>query len=499
MAAGPLTLGFLLWRRSLGSNLLKVSILHPPLHPIVARKIAILINIDLLIEPKSRTNPSLEIRNVSSWCFLAVLSHNLILLYHSMTVRDSTRRESPDGHVLYIEELRRHLGVRTDASDTSPSPATTEARPEVLLIGHDMHGDFQKMGKDRMDLQKYFLYSGCVDTQVIIEDTGSRMGKSLSDPMSHYGLYELELKAPMCSQKSAKFVYLGAHCAGNDAVATLKGLICQTFDLTLNTPGRKNSVSEEDLPSHWFDKPLQGMNGNMILLAYDTEGVETANYKPKVLNRTSEHGFAWLRVADIAHIPPGERGENWFPFIRARHWINQDFRNFENRFYCIGNPKGFWPKYGKSQYYNVSEGPAPFHELFEELAGVTAGVLDGLDTTEEARTVLEQTSLGDNAPVFDHTMVDRRGKKPTLRGNTVRDRGNTPRLRGEFARGSWNMFSNRSKNPRQRGSFARGRGDMASASGKHPRDRRTFARGRGEMASKDGKQPALLNNIARCN
>ena len=499
MAAGPLTLGFLLWRRSLGSNLLKVSILHPPLHPIVARKIAILINIDLLIEPKSRTNPSLEIRNVSSWCFLAVLSHNLILLYHSMTVRDSTRRESPDGHVLYIEELRRHLGVRTDASDTSPSPATTEARPEVLLIGHDMHGDFQKMGKDRMDLQKYFLYSGCVDTQVIIEDTGSRMGKSLSDPMSHYGLYELELKAPMCSQKSAKFVYLGAHCAGNDAVATLKGLICQTFDLTLNTPGRKNSVSEEDLPSHWFDKPLQGMNGNMILLAYDTEGVETANYKPKVLNRTSEHGFAWLRVADIAHIPPGERGENWFPFIRARHWINQDFRNFENRFYCIGNPKGFWPKYGKSQYYNVSEGPAPFHELFEELAGVTAGVLDGLDTTEEARTVLEQTSLGDNAPVFDHTMVDRRGKKPTLRGNTVRDRGNTPRLRGEFARGSWNMFSNRSKNPRQRGSFARGRRDMASSRGKHPTYRHACAWAHGEMASNEGKNPELLNNIARCN
>ena len=61
-----------------------------------------------------------------------------------MTVKDATQRESPDGHVLYIEELRKYLGVslvKTDVGESFPSTEATEALPEVVLTGQDMHDD----------------------------------------------------------------------------------------------------------------------------------------------------------------------------------------------------------------------------------------------------------------------------------------------------------------------------------------------------------------------
>lgn len=227
-----------------------------------------------------------------------------------MTVRDATRRESPDGKVLYIEELRGHLGVRTDTGEGSSPLNAAKTRPEVLLIGHDMHGDFQKMEQDGINVQKYFDYLGCVDTHVVIEDTGDMMGKSLGALAYHYDLAEPEWKGPMCSKVPSKMSFVGSHCAGNDAVVTLGGAIGQALDLSLRTFGHGNSLDEGKLPENWLQKPLQGMNTNIILLAYDTEGVETPKYKPNVRNRTSEHGFAWVRIADIAHIPPGKHGVN---------------------------------------------------------------------------------------------------------------------------------------------------------------------------------------------
>ncbi|KAF6236893.1 hypothetical protein HO173_005184 [Letharia columbiana] len=323
-----------------------------------------------------------------------------------MTVRGATQRESPDGHVLFIEEVRKHLGVRANAGESSSLADTIEARPKVLLIGHDMHDDFRKMRQDGIDLQKHFQYSGCVDTQVVVEDTGASMGKGLSDLMSHYGLAKLEFKKVGCPRMPGKWVFVGAHCSGNDAVAALECLIDQTFDLSLRTPGDKDSVGLEDLPEDWLKKPLQ------------------------VVNRTSEHGFAWMRVADFAHIPPGDHGQNWRSFIRARHWINHDFRNFSNWFYCIGNPKGFWPKYGESQYYHVSEGPAPFHKLFEELANATAGASEGFDTVEEVTAMLEQTTLEEErTPAGGRNMAITRGNANNVRGDMTNSRGMQPPFR----------------------------------------------------------------------
>ena len=341
-----------------------------------------------------------------------------------MTIRGATTRESPDGHVLYIGELRKHLGLGTSDGENSTTIDAPVNRPEVLLFGHDMHDDFRKMEQDGIDIKKYLHYAGCVDTQVLIEDNGE-MGKSLSSLVSWYGLAELEYKKPRFSKGGMHFV--GSHCAGNDAVMTVDVALALTFD-----PGLKSNGDWKDRPDDWLDKPLVGINTNMILLGYDTEGADNANYKPNVLNRTSEHGFAWLRLADVAHIAPGKDGRNWRPMIRARHWINHDFRSFQNQKFCVGNPNGFWPEYGKSEYYRVADGPAPFHRLFEELAGVAAGIDQVDNTVEDVTTMLGKTAIEESSSVSDGKPLDTRRGNGHFRGNLMRGRG---RSRGSSARG----------------------------------------------------------------
>ena len=398
-----------------------------------------------------------------------------------MTVRDATRRESPDGQVLYIEDLRRNLGMRTGAGASSSSSAETpKTRPEVILIGHDMHGDFQNMSRDGMDLGTTFDYSGCLDTAVIIEDTATYIGKSLSSLVSYYDLAELEWKKPGCDKVPGKYVFIGSHCAGNDAVKTLEASLAQTLDLRVQTRGHKSA----DEPNGWLDHPLQAMNTNMILLAYDTETVETPRYKPKVPNRTSEHGFAWLRLSDIAHLAPGHNACNWRPYIRARHWINQDFRNFKNWFYCVGNPMGFWPEYGKSQYYRVREGPAAFQQMFNEIADFAVGGGEGDEAVGGVTACLEETTLVGNSAENEDDLKDTNGNHPFSRDVALRGRGDFRSKPGRGSRGhihiddSGGALDNGGDSVSGRGSFrgeARGNGR-----GKYNRGRQgRFMGGRG--------------------
>ena len=117
-----------------------------------------------------------------SWCTPGLSSHSLIFVPQH-DVQDATRKESPDGHVLYIEEFRKYLGVslvRTDVGDISPSTDAPEALSEVVLSDHRMHDGSQKMDKEDINPHKCFRYLGCIDTQMIMRDTGSGMGESLS-------------------------------------------------------------------------------------------------------------------------------------------------------------------------------------------------------------------------------------------------------------------------------------------------------------------------------
>ena len=367
-----------------------------------------------------------------------------------MTVRDATRRESPDGHVLYIEDLREHLGVRNNASEVSPAKNAPKSRPEVLLVGHDMHDDFKKMEQDGIDLQKHLHYSGCVDTHVIIEDTGERTGKSLGSLAARYDLAEPEFKFPACPSVAGKWSFVGSHCAGNDGVITLEAALGMAFDPSIRSLGAESL----DLPEDWLSKPLQGLNANMILLGYDTEGVETPNYKPQVRNRTSEHGFSYLRLAEVAHLAPGEYGRNWRAFIGARHWINKDFRNFTNKFYCVGNPNGFWPEYGRSRYYHVSEGPAPFHELFQELASATGNAMRKIDTVSDVTRAFESTNLGGNASAHAERLRETKGKDPIFGGIPVRGEEFSIRYQGQNKNRKGKMAKKKGSAPSMEQTFA---------------------------------------------
>jgi len=233
----------------------------------------------------------------------------------------------------------------------------------VLLIGHNLQSEFKSINNDGIKFSKDLYYSGCVDTYVIVEDTEVPLPGSVTGLMQRYDFAECKWSTP--TSNDAKWVFIGAHNAGNDAVASLKVAIAVALDMTINTNGAE---TEGKLAEDWADQVLQGIETNIVLMAYDTEVVEIPGYKPKVENRTSEHGFAWLRTSAIKSIPPGPNGINWHPYIQATHWINRDFQNFENSRYLVGNRDGFWKQYGQSQHYRGRESPAPFHAFFEDLA-----------------------------------------------------------------------------------------------------------------------------------
>lgn len=398
-----------------------------------------------------------------------------------MAVRDATRRESPDSHVLYIEDLRRHLGIISSTDDSTPSADTPKTCPEVILIGHDMHGDFLNMERDDIDLRKSFHYSGCLDTAVILEDTGAHISKSLSSLVSRYDLAELEWKNPGCDKVPGRYSFVGSHCAGNDAIKTLEASLSQALDLSVQTRYHK-SVDEPKLANDWLSEPLRNLNTNLILLAYDTESVETPRYKPKVLNRTSEHGFAWLRLADIAHVAPGDNACNWRSFICARHWINQDFRNFKNWFYCVGNPMGFWPEYGKSRYYRVSEGPAAFHRMFKEIADFAAGCDERSESVRGVTALLDETTLVGKS-------ADNENESSHIRGNRLFSRGGRGRFRGNPGRGRGGRMYYGGGSLDNSGSSVRGNGNSRG----RPRGngRGTYTRGRGNFGEHPSEQSIL--------
>ena len=83
-----------------------------------------------------------------------------------------------------------------------------------------------------------------------------------------------------------------------------------------------------------LDTPLKFRNPNLVLMCFDAEGVKT---------KASELGFAWLLVSDIRNIAPGERCQNWWPFIQARHFLRQKYakitaQNRRRARRCQSNP-----------------------------------------------------------------------------------------------------------------------------------------------------------------
>lgn len=154
-----------------------------------------------------------------------------------MTKRDAAVRGSPDGHVLTIEELRSVLGLDGNAINASLGGDSTTTVPEFLLIGHDIEGDLRKMKKDGIEPENYLQYLGAVDTLVMMEDESHTLAPSLSRLMERYGFAECKMSNPLCRDKT-KRVFSEAHCAGNDAIGTLKVSVAEAFDPAIGTNER---------------------------------------------------------------------------------------------------------------------------------------------------------------------------------------------------------------------------------------------------------------------
>lgn len=346
-----------------------------------------------------------------------------------MTIRDKVEEESPDGRVLSIEDLRKCLGIgptqkrssapgEVSASINAPNPVV-----EVLLVGHDLRGDFPKMRADGIVFDPYLHYVGCIDTHVIVEDACKEyLPKGLGRLMQYYGLASGRIVKPKNLPASkAKFVFNGGHNAGNDAIGTLKVSLAQALDRGIESNFCGEARLDEYLTDEALSRPLKNINSNLVLLY--SESVESNRYdrrRKPIGPATTEHGFAWLNLADVAGIPPGPDGVNWHPYIRARHWLNWDYRNFANFKYVVGNPHGFWKEYGETQYYHDADGPAPFHEMFRTIACAArssnekSNTLKSADATsnitiEEVTTLLEDTTLSEVSPVIENEAVDTEG------------------------------------------------------------------------------------------
>ena len=312
-----------------------------------------------------------------------------------MTIRDKVEEESPDGRVLSIQDFRKCLGIgspenhssmrgEVSASINAPNPVV-----DVLLVGHDLRGDFPKMRAGGIQFDPYLHYVGCIDTHVLVEDACEQyFPKGLGRLMQLYGLASGRIVRPKSLPASkAKFVFYGGHNAGNDAIGTLKVSLAQALDRGIKSNFGGEARLDDFLTDEVLGKPLKNINNNLVLLSYDSEGVESNRWDRKgkpIGPATTEHGFAWLSLADVADIPPGPNGVNWHPYIQARHWLNWDYRNFANFKYVVGNPRGFWKEYGETQYYYDADGPAPFHEMFQTIACAVSSSNEKCNTLKSA-------------------------------------------------------------------------------------------------------------------
>ncbi len=161
----------------------------------------------------------------------------------------------------------------------------------------------------------------------------------------------------------------GAHNAGNDAVANLKTILC----IIVNSLFKTNSYDDDDDPEAYMmdvttpeinidtglHKPLSILNTEMLLVCFDAEGVQ---------GDTSEWGFAWIDVAEVCDIAPGKRCENWWPSIKAKHFLREKYKEHLGSLWTDGIPKGFWKEYGSTITYSRLQGSQSFDKMLQEVA-----------------------------------------------------------------------------------------------------------------------------------
>ena len=216
----------------------------------------------------------------------------------------------------------------------------------LILVGHNIINDMKVLDRPGINLHDHFDLIGIADTQVLVQDSSAEcLPEGLSDLVLQYQLYaSVYYSRRKRSGKGGK-IFLGAHNAGNDAVADLKLLICFIFDSLLDDDDDDDwdedaymadvfeSVKAQDRIDEWIKRAMHDMNPNLITTCFDYEGVG---------DDTSEFGFAWYRTADLIAIDPDEKGNNWWPFLKAKHFLVDNLSGQVRRFSLLAPPLLRW-------------------------------------------------------------------------------------------------------------------------------------------------------------
>ncbi len=84
----------------------------------------------------------------------------------------------------------------------------------------------------------------------MMRDTGKGISRALNAVMARYGFAKLHPSKPTHSEE--KWVFIGAHNAGNAAVATTMVAIAQALDKVIATMHEAHSEAGEDLEEGWL-------------------------------------------------------------------------------------------------------------------------------------------------------------------------------------------------------------------------------------------------------
>ncbi|OLN94002.1 Good for full DBP5 activity protein 2 [Colletotrichum chlorophyti] len=152
------------------------------------------------------------------------------------------------------------------------------------------------------------------------------------------------------------------------------------YDLQLYL-GLRSRASEADGKGKKadLDQPVpHQMDQNVVFVCIDIEVAE--EHHGTIL----EIGISVLDTKNLIGVPPGQSACNWFPFIKSRHLITEEYRFIRNRKYIKGCPELF--NFGESEYPKLNELADKVNSALTELS--TSGQEDVAEADKRYRNIV---------------------------------------------------------------------------------------------------------------
>ncbi|KAF2091777.1 hypothetical protein K490DRAFT_33126 [Saccharata proteae CBS 121410] len=129
------------------------------------------------------------------------------------------------------------------------------------------------------------------------------------------------------------------------------GLRPKTAEAANRIPDCIPAINSNEAAPYIFDS-------SVVFVCVDIEAYERAH------NKITEIGFAILDVNDLKGIAPGDRGQNWFSKIRARHFRISEHSHLHNSEFVAGCADRF--EFGKSEFISLMDVRATVASCFKK-------------------------------------------------------------------------------------------------------------------------------------